>query len=136
MNLTNISQYRNDDYCFQDVIENLEGNNAKEIFDKFLLGYFARVSYLFANYKEESLKFSRWFDTIGNNKFLTASELLECEKTDTKRLIKILINYDITLEQAISEHDVDCLLDVLIDIPLEIEQKVRTCNLTQKNLKR
>lgn len=26
MNLTNISQYRNDDYYFQDVIENLEMN--------------------------------------------------------------------------------------------------------------
>jgi hypothetical protein len=125
MNLTNILEYRNDDYYFQDVIENLEGDSAKEIFDKFLLSYFARVSYLFANYREESLKFSKWFDTIGNNKFLIASDLLEHGKGNIKRLIKILINYDIMLEQAISEHDVDCLLEVLIDIPIEIERKAR-----------
>lgn len=123
-----ILKYSNDDYYFQDVIDNLDENNVEDIFDKFLLSYFARVSYLFMNYKKESEQFLRWFNKTGSNKFLPIFNALDFEKINVKRLIKLLTNYDIMLEQAIDENDVDCLLDTLIDIPLSFYSKIEEWN--------
>ncbi|HHD2602674.1 hypothetical protein ACV3RG_13030 [Clostridium perfringens] len=127
LNSKTIAKYNND-YYFQDVLDDLDENDVKDIFDKFLLSYFARVSYLFNNYDKESKKFLKWFTNVGSEKILPIFGALDFKKINVKRLVKLLTNYDVIMEQSIDEDDVDCLLDTLIDIPLGFYLKMEEWN--------
>lgn len=126
LNYENIKQYSNEDYYFQDQIEELakEQNEIPIIIEKFLYSYLARVSRFCDLSTNENKEFINWYNTIGKEKLLVLFDKVCYEKIKVDRLIKIFTNYDVLLEQAVDENDVDCLLDVLIDIPTSIYEKM------------
>lgn len=128
MDSENIIRYTNDNYYFQDELGNLNENDIDDIFQKFLLSYFARVSSLCNNYKKEGNEFLKWLNKFGSEKFISIFDEVDFEKVNVKRLIKVLTNYDILMEQSIDEDDVDCIVDTLIDIPISFYSKMEEWN--------
>ena len=127
LNDENIMEFYNPDYYFQDVVEEL-GNDKSDIpviFEKFLYSYLSRVAELIKFNTKESNNFIEWFNNKAQSK-MTVIFNEECNlNIDVKKFKKVLANYDVLLEQAVDEEDVDCLLDILMDIPTNLHQRMK-----------
>jgi hypothetical protein len=130
LNYENIERYSNKNYYFQDEVENFS-NEQKEIpiiIQKFIESYLARVNDFCELTNNEDKEFFNWYNNIGKDKLLVLFDKICYEKINVNRMIKIFTNYDVLLEQAVDEDDVDCLLDALIDIPTSIYEKMKEWN--------
>lgn len=127
LNFDSVKKYCDEDYYFQDEVDTLISTNEKipQIIEKFLLSYLSRISYLCSNNLQESRKFIDWFNKVGNNKLMPVIKNLDFDKINSGRLIKVLTNYDILMEQSIDEKNVDCLVNILIDIPIKLYKKMQ-----------
>jgi hypothetical protein len=130
LNLNNIELFSDEQYYFQDEIDssNIESNNSFEIIQKFLRSYLTRINHLSKIDAVQSSNFINWYNKDGKENLIPLFEQVSYEKLNINRLKKILINYDILLEQAIYDKNVGSLLNLLIDIPKGIYSKLQQWN--------
>lgn len=114
----NINNLKN----FNSFLE-LNENNIYISIEDFLINYFYTVNLLFKNDDTKSNQFLKWYQKEGKDKLIYIFNLKKYSNINVKKTIKILVHYNILMEQSITTEDADCLLNVLIDTPISIYLK-------------
>lgn len=127
LNLSKVQLFNDDQYYFQDDIDSLVIDNSKVdyIIEKFLYNYLIKINYLNKIDSDKIGYFIDWYNENGKNQLIPLFDQICYEKLDVNRLVKIFVNYDILLEQAIDEENEDSLINLLIDIPKGIYGKLQ-----------
>lgn len=119
-----VENYYKKSKFFQDyiLVSKIEHESLSNLIKEFFLSYFARVEYLEKMDERRYLQLNKWIIKKGKNKI---KELLDYTKEDINKegVVNILVTYDGLIEQGMDE-DADCLLDILIDVPLSIYKEM------------
>lgn len=127
-----LKDFYNEDYYFQDEVDNLS-NDVSDIIEKFLKSYFFRVSSLCIKESSEANQFLMWYNKDGKNKAESILKRIDANKINIDRIVKLFIHYDVLMEQAIEEKDLDCLLNVLMDTLVSIYDKIESWECFKSN---
>jgi len=118
-----------DNYDFQGEFEELDKiDSEKSIIEKFLHSYLCKVNFLCSYAINDAEVFLQWYREKGKSNLMPLIGEIDYSKINFKKLIRIFMRYDILMEQAVYEKNPDSLLNLLIDIPMSIYQKLQEWN--------
>lgn len=122
MNLENVEKFKEVYYLKYDINSFNEDSKNLDIAEKFLYNYLYRARLLndiSPNYFD---MFVKWHMDKGKDYLiLFINKINNCD-INTNKLIKTFLRYELLLEQSIYEKNEDSLLNLLIDIPKNINK--------------